>query len=77
MFQLNGCFCRQVDGVANAMGLPTAPLIVDICMNYVIVDQALPWWMVTPVDLLCHCMHDDLFLLFPNQDPLNRFFTNI
>ena len=73
-FQFNGRFYRQVDGVA--MGSPTAPLMADICMNYVI-DQVLA---VTPPecrpDLLCRCA-DDLFLLFRNEGSLNRFFTNI
>ena len=58
------------------MGSPIAPLMADVCMNYVI-DQALA---VTPPecrpDLLCRYV-DDLFLLFPNEDSLNRFFTNI
>jgi len=55
---------------------PIAPLMADVCMNYVI-DQAL--WVTPPEgrpDLLCRYV-DDLFLLFPNQDYLNRFFTNI
>jgi len=73
-FQFKGRFCRQVDGVA--MGSPIAPLMADVCMNYVI-DQALA---ATPPecrpDLLCRYV-DDLFLLFPNEDSLNRFFTNI
>jgi len=45
-------------------------------MNYV-VDQALA--VTSPEcrpDLLCRYV-DDLLLLFPNQDSLNRFFTNI
>jgi len=50
--------------------------MADVCMNYVI-DQALT---VTPPecrpDLLCRYV-DDLFLPFPNEDFLNRFFTNI
>jgi len=61
------------------MALPwahLAPLMADVCMNYVI-DQALA---VRPPedrpDLLCPYV-DDLFLLFPNHDSLNRFFTNI
>jgi len=41
-FQFNGRFYPQVDGVA--MGSPIAPLMADVCMNYVI-DQAL---VVTP-----------------------------
>ena len=73
-FQFNGCFYWQVDDVA--MGPPIAPLMADVCMNYVI-DQALA---VPPAecrpDLFCHYV-DDLLLLFPNQDSLNRFFTNI
>ena len=55
---------------------PIAPLMADVCMNYVI-DQAL--WVTPPEgrpDLLCRYV-DDLLLLFPNQDSLNRFFTNI
>jgi len=70
----NGRFYRQVDGIA--MGSPIAPLMADVCLNHVI-DQAL---VVTPPecrpDLLCRYV-DDLFLLFPNEDSLNRFFTNI
>jgi len=58
------------------MGSPIAPLMADVCMNYVI-DQALA---LTPPecrpDLLCR-YEDDLFLLFPNEDSLNRYFTNI
>jgi len=58
------------------MGSPIAPLMADVCMNCV-VDQALA---VTPPecrpDPLCRYVHD-LFLLFRNQDSLNRFFTNI
>ena len=73
-FQFNGRFYRQVDGVA--MDSPTASLMANVCMNYVI-DQALA---VTPrecrPDLLC-CYVDDLFLLFPDQDSLNSFFANI
>jgi len=60
------------------MALPwphLAPLMADVCMNYVI-DQALA---VKPPedrpDPLCRYV-DDLFLLFPNHDSLNRFFTN-
>ena len=71
---VNGPFYRHVDDVA--MGSPIAPLMADVCMNYVI-DQALA---VTPPecqpDLLCRYV-DDLFLLFSNQDSLNRFFANI
>ena len=58
------------------MGSPIAPLMADVCMNYVI-DQALV--VTSPEcrpDLLCRYV-DDLFLLFPNDDSLNRFFTNI
>ena len=58
------------------MGSPIAPLMADVCMNYVI-DQALV--VTSPEcrpDLLCRYV-DDLFLLFPNEDSLNRFFTNI
>ena len=59
-FQFNGRFHREVDGVA--MGSPIAPLMADVCMNYII-DQALA---VTPPecrpDLLCRYV-DDLFLL--------------
>jgi len=73
-FPFNGRFYRQVDGIA--MGSPIAPLMTDVCMNYVI-DQALA---VTPPecrpDLLCRYI-DDLFLLFPNEESLKRFFTNI
>ena len=73
-FQFNGHFYRHVNGVA--MGSPTAPLMADVRMNYVI-DQAL---VVTPPecrpDLLCRYV-DDMFLLFPNENYLNRFFTNI
>ena len=58
------------------MGSPIASFMADVCMNYVI-DQALA---VTPPecrpDLLCRYV-GDLFSLFPNQDSLNRFFTNI
>jgi len=39
-FQFNGRFYRQVDGVA--MGSPIAPLMADVCMNYIIDDQILP-----------------------------------
>jgi len=54
------------------MGSPIAPLMADICINYV-TDQALA---VTPPecrpDLVCRYV-DELFLLFPNQVSLNRF----
>jgi len=73
-FQFNGRFYLEVDSVA--MGSPIAPLMADVCVNYVI-DQALA---VTPPecrsDLLCRYV-DDLFLLFPKEDSLNRFFTNV
>ena len=36
-FQFNGRFHRQVDGVA--MGSPIAPLMADVCINYIIDDQ--------------------------------------
>ena len=72
--QFNSSFYRQVDGVA--MGSPIAPLMADVCMNYVI-DQALA---VTPQqfqpELLCRYV-DDIFLLFPDCTSLNRFFHNI
>jgi len=58
------------------MSSPIAPLMADVCMNYV-VDQALV--VTSPEcrpDLLCRYV-DDLFLLFPNQDFLKRFFTTI
>jgi len=58
------------------MGSPIAPLMADVCMNYVI-DQALA---VTPQqfqpELLCRYV-DDIFLLFPDCTSLNRFFHNI
>jgi len=72
-FQFNGRFYRQIDGVA--MGSPIPLLMGDVCMNYVIY-QAL---VVTPPecrpDMLCRYV-DDLFLVFPNQDSLNRFSTS-
>jgi len=73
-FPLNGRFCREVDGVAMCSSI--APLMADVCMNYVI-DRALA---VTPPgcrpDLLCRCV-DHLFSLFSKQLPFKRFFTNI
>ena len=49
-FQFKGRFYRQIDGVA--MGSPIAPLMADVCMNYVI-DQALAATPPECVDKTC------------------------
>ena len=72
-----GAQCKtQARGLSEKWCYGAIMLMADVCMNYVI-DQALA---VTPPecrpDLLCRYV-DDLLLLFPNQDSLNRFFTNI
>ena len=68
-FPFKNCWMQRSK---NAMGSPIAPLMADVCMNYII-DQALT---VTPPecrpDLLCRYV-DDLFLLFSNEDSLKSY----
>ena len=73
--QFNGKFYQQVDGVA--MGLPLAPAIADICMNWLLEEVCKKinarfklFWYV-----------DDLFLAFDSSkdidDTLNAFKNSI
>jgi len=73
VFQFNGALYQQIDGVA--MGSPIAPLLADICMNWVIEQSAASTSQAQPTALIRYV--DDLFCIFPDTQQLNDFLKHI
>ena len=71
VFQFNEELFEQTDGVA--MGSPIAPLMADICMNWVIGKCEL--FNEKPVILLRYV--DDIFCVFDSKLILNQFYNKI
>ena len=71
VFQFNGQLFEQIDGVS--MGSPIAPLLADVCMNWVL-DQ-IPNNITQPSILIRYV--DDLFCTFSDRNQLDNYFQSI
>jgi len=58
------------------MGLPIAPLLADVFMNYVL-DKALALLLEQDKPTRLFCYVDDLFLTFPNECAAQRFLDTL
>jgi len=72
IFQFNGKFYKQIDGVA--VGEPIAPLLADVIMNHVI-DQALTKINVQNKPIVLWRFVDDIFVAFNDMSALDIFFV--
>ena len=71
VFQFNRQLFEQIDGVS--MGSPIAPLLADVCMNWVL-DQ-IPNNITQPSILIRYV--DDLFCTFSDRNQLDNYFQSI
>ena len=71
VFQFNEELFEQTDGVA--MGSPIAPLMADICMNWLV--EKCTSFKSKPVVFLRYV--DDIFCIFDNKNTLNHFYNDI
>ena len=67
-FQFNKQYYKQTNGIA--MGSPLAPLLADLCMNWII-DQTK---QIRPQPALFYRYVDDCFALFSNQKEVLNFY---
>jgi hypothetical protein len=70
-FQFNSEYYSQIDGVA--MGSPLAPLMADVCMNYIL-DEAMKRVKPSQQPSVLYRYVDDLFLVFRSGDDADSFF---
>ena len=71
VFQFNGQLFEQIDGIS--MGSPIAPLLADVCMNWVL--NQIPSNITQPSILIRYV--DDLFCTFSNRNQLDNYFQSI
>ena len=71
VFQFNGQLFEQIDGVS--MGSPIAPLLADVCMNWVL--GQIPNNITQPSILIRYV--DDLFCTFSDCNQLDNYFQSI
>ena len=70
-FQFNKQFYKQTNDVA--MGCPLAPLLADLCMNWII-DQTK---QLRPQPTLFNRYVDDCFALFSSQNNILKLYQHI
>ena len=71
IFQFNKQYYTQTNGVA--MVSPLAPLLVNLCMNWII-DQTK---QIRPQPTLFHRYVDDRFALFSSQNKILKFYQQL
>ena len=70
-FQFNKQYYKQTNGVA--MGSPLAPILADLCMNW-ISDQTK---QIRPQPTLCYRYLDDCFALFSSHKEILNFYQQL